>query len=108
MTRRILLDACVPERLRHDLAAAGTVETARYAGLAFLSNGALLAAMAGRFDVLVTTDTNVRYQQPIADGTIAVLVLRAGSNDIDDLRCLIPAALTSLETIQAGTVAEVY
>ena len=40
---RILLDACVPEGLRHDLAAAGTAETARYAGLSLLSNGALLA-----------------------------------------------------------------
>ena len=48
---RVLLDACVPEDLRHHIFG-HDVETARYAGLSHLSNGALLSAMAGRFDVL--------------------------------------------------------
>ena len=57
---RILLDACMPQDFRHALKNFDVV-TARYAGLATLSNGALLAAMAGKFDVLVTTDRNLRY-----------------------------------------------
>jgi hypothetical protein len=61
----VLLDACLPERLRFDLASAGTVHSARYAGLQLLSNGALLAAMAGRYDVLVTCDQSIRYQNVV-------------------------------------------
>jgi predicted nuclease of predicted toxin-antitoxin system len=74
---RILLDACIPERLRHDLVAAGTVETARFAALSHLSNGALITAMVDRFDVLITIDTNLQYQQNLTDRPIAVVILRS-------------------------------
>lgn len=104
---RILLDACVPADFRHDIASAGTVETARFAGLSRLSNGALLTAMAGLFDVLVTVDTSLRHQNTIVGRPVAVIVLRAPTNDISDLRPLVPAILTALATIRPGTVVEV-
>ena len=50
---RVLLDACVTQKLRNDLTG-HDVETARYAGSADVDDRALLDAMAGRFDVLVT------------------------------------------------------
>jgi predicted nuclease of predicted toxin-antitoxin system len=104
---RILLDACLPERLRHDLASAGTVETARFAGLSHLSNGALIAAMAGRFDVLVTIDANLQYQQNLSIRSVAVVVVRSKSNDIGFLRPLMPAVISALVSIEPGTVIEV-
>jgi hypothetical protein len=59
---RVLLDWCVPERLR--LAPAPLdVETARFAGLDDIGDGDLLEAAAGRFDVLVTCDQNLQWQQ---------------------------------------------
>ena len=61
------------------------VVTARYAGLASLSNGALLAAMEGKFDVLVTTDRKLRYQQKLTKRSISIIVLRGNGNRIDDL-----------------------
>jgi predicted nuclease of predicted toxin-antitoxin system len=104
---RILLDECLPVDLRHDLAPAGVVETAQFAGLRQIVNGKLLDAMVGRFDVLVTADANLRYQNAIAGRPIAVLVLRASTNGLADLRPLIPAALNALSRIQPGTVVEV-
>jgi predicted nuclease of predicted toxin-antitoxin system len=104
---RILLDECLPVDFRRDLASAGIVETARYAGLDHLSNGALLVAMAGRFDVLITVDTSLRYQNAIAGQPVAVIVLRAPTNAIVDLRPLVPTIISVLSGIQAGTVAKI-
>jgi hypothetical protein len=56
--RRILLDECVPHDLRHAITG-NDVETARFAGVAQLTNGLLISAIEGRFDVLVTMDGNL-------------------------------------------------
>ena len=104
---RILLDQCVPEPLRHDLTSAGTIETARFAGLSHLSNGALLTAMAGRFDVLITVDGSLPHQQMMTGRLVSVLLVRAPSNAIDDLRPLVPAIMVALASIQPGQVVEV-
>ena len=59
---RVLLDECVDERLRHSFAE-HDCETARFAGLAGLKNGALLvAAERAGFDVIVTVDQNIPDQ----------------------------------------------
>ena len=101
---RILVDECVDQRLRllftgHDC------ETAAYAGLAGLKNGALLAAAeASGFNVLVTTDQEIPYQQNFAARRIAVLILCAPTNRLADLTGLIPAALAILDSIGHGQV----
>jgi predicted nuclease of predicted toxin-antitoxin system len=104
---RILLNACVPGRLCHDFASAGTAVTATYAGLSLLTNGALLSAMTGVFDVLITTDTNLRYQNVIVGRPIAVVVMRAPMNAIVDLRPPGPEALSALATVAPGSVIEI-
>lgn len=72
---RILFDQGTPLPLRHTLTAHG-VETAWQRGWAELSNGDLLAAAeAACFDLLITTDQNLRYQQNLSDRRIAILVL---------------------------------
>ena len=99
---RLLLDECVDERVRlwfvkHEC------QTARYAGLAGLKNGALLAAAeeAG-FDVLVTTDQGIPHHQAVSLGRIAILVLRGETNRRADLQRLLPAALQALEGLLPG------
>ena len=104
---RILLDECLPVDFRHDLVLSGQVETASFAGLAGISNGALLDAMSGRFDVLITIDAGLRYQQSITKRPVAVIVLRVPTNAIDDLRPLVPAILTALTSIKPGMVVEI-
>lgn len=72
---RILLDQGAPLPLRRCLAA-HEIETAWQRGWAQLSNGDLLtSAEAAGFDLLVTTDQNLRYQQNLASRRIAILVL---------------------------------
>ena len=69
---KILLDACVPRRLR-DRLSGHEVRTAPDMGWGDLNNGALLGAMAGQFDALVTVDKRLPEQQHVsaADGLAA-------------------------------------
>jgi predicted nuclease of predicted toxin-antitoxin system len=101
---RLLLDECIDERLRHSFPG-HDCETARYAKLAGLKNGKLLAAAeAAGFDVIVTVDQNIPYQQNLDDRKIALLILCAPTNRRSDLQRLIPAALGVLGTIQPGQI----
>jgi len=103
---RILLDACVPRRLRESLAG-HEVRTAPEMGWGDLNNGALLDAMTGHFDALVTVDKRLPKQQHIMDRPLAVVVLRARSNRLADLLPLVPALLVTLANLGPGGVHEV-
>ena len=103
---RILLDACVPRRLRDSLAG-HEVRTAPEMGWGDLNNGALLDVMAGQFDALVTVDKRLPQQQPIKERPFGVVVLRAKSNRLSDLLPLVPALLTALADLKPGVVNEV-
>jgi hypothetical protein len=107
MTKRVLLDACVPAKMRNEIGGQHVVDTARFAGLSRLGNGRLLDAMSGRYDVLVTTDKSLQYQNVISGRDVAVVVMRAKSNDITQLRPLAPLVMRVLATIQSGEVIEV-
>lgn len=71
---RILFDQGVPAPLRKYLTG-HQVETAYERGWATMKNGDLLAAAQSAFDLFLTTDKNLRYQQNIAGRTIAIAVL---------------------------------
>lgn len=101
---KVLLDENLPHKLRLELPG-HDVFTAQYMGWSGLKNGVLLVqAAAAGFDVMLTMDSGVPYQQNLASLAIAVVVLSAASNDIDDLRPLIPKVLQSLQTARSGTV----
>ena len=103
---RILLDACVPRTLRDSLSG-HQVRTAPEMGWGDLNNGALLDAMAGQFDALVTVDKRLPQQQHIKDRPFGVVVLRARSNRLADLLPLVPALLATLSSLGPGVVNEV-
>lgn len=71
---RVLLDQGTPAPLRRALRD-HSVATAFEQGWAEFANGELLAAAEQAFDVLVTTDQNLRYQLNLADRRLAILVL---------------------------------
>jgi hypothetical protein len=71
---RILFDQGTPVPLKEYLSE-HQVQTAYELGWSWLPNGELLAAAEGRFDVLVTTDRNLRFQQSLSGRKLAVLVL---------------------------------
>jgi hypothetical protein len=81
-------------------------QTARYAGFAGLRNGELLlAAERAGFELLVTVDHGIRFQQNLTGRKLAVLILRPPSNRLKDLLVLVPACLDFLRTIRAGGIA---
>jgi hypothetical protein len=84
------------------------VRTAYEAGLSELANGALLRAAQGSFDALITTDTNIKYQQHLPDFEIALLVLRAFSNAVKAYLPLVPQILQTLEQVRPGQVEYLY
>jgi predicted nuclease of predicted toxin-antitoxin system len=105
---RLLLDECLPRKLKSLFVSAGHIcETVREAGWEGVTNGKLLAQAELLFDVLVTVDKNLRYQQTFQNRVISVLVLRAKSNHIEDLEPLVPAVLNALKTINPGQVIEI-
>jgi predicted nuclease of predicted toxin-antitoxin system len=103
---RILLDACVPNRLRHAITG-HDVSTARQQGWSALPDGELLDRMEGRFDVLVTVDRNLPFQQRLQDRPFAVVILRARSNRLTDLLPLVPALTAALAGISPGETREI-
>jgi hypothetical protein len=82
-------------------------ETVAEAGFSSKQNGELLALAEENFDVLITIDKNIRHQQNIAGRSIAILIIRAASNDLDDIRPHIPLALAALNNIKPGQIVEV-
>lgn len=71
---KVLFDQGVPAPLRHALSA-HTVSTAHEMGWSELSNGMLLKAANEQFDVLITTDQSLRFQQNLAGLRLAIIVL---------------------------------
>jgi hypothetical protein len=71
---RILFDHGTPAPLRHALTG-HSVATAHEMAWTQLDNGSLLRAAEMQFDVLITTDRNLRYQQNLAGYRLAILVL---------------------------------
>lgn len=105
---RLLLDECVPRKIKLMFVAGGhDCETVRDAGFGGKTHGELLTLTESRFDVLVTTDKNIRHQQNLTGRNIAVLILRPPSNDLSDIGPLVPQALVALQALKPGQFAEV-
>jgi hypothetical protein len=104
---RILLDECIDERFRNSFLA-HDCQTARYAGFAGLENGALLnAAETSKFDIFLTVDQGIEYQQNLTHRRIAIIILRAKSNRLKDLLTLVPLCLAHIETVQPGNIVRI-
>jgi predicted nuclease of predicted toxin-antitoxin system len=102
---RILLDECLPARLRRHLPG-HEVQTVPRAGWAGIKNGRLLRFIAdsGKFDVFLTVDKNLPREQKISGLPFAVIVLRARSNSIAAVRPFAPEILRRLPEFQPGHI----
>ncbi len=98
---RVLLDECTPRKLRRELPG-HHVSTVTEQGWSGTRNGALLRRAAGEFDVLLTVDSNMEFQQNVSTLPIAVIVLVAYSNDVNVLQPLMPQVRDLLPTIEPG------
>ena len=97
----MLLDECVDRRLAKEILGHET-RTVPEAGWAGVRNGELLSRAELHFDVLVTVDRKMPFQQDLSRFSIAVIVLRTPSNRLADLRPLVPHLLAVLGRAKRG------
>jgi hypothetical protein len=82
---RVLIDECLPRSLKNHLTD-HDCRTVPEAGLAGRRNGELLSlAEQQKYKIFVTTDKGVEYQQNLRGRSLAVIILRAKSNQLADL-----------------------
>jgi hypothetical protein len=98
---RILLDECVPRRLRKSLLE-HDVRTVPEIGWTSLRNGALLTAAQAQFQAFVTTDQRLPSQQNLSKFTIFVVVLVARRKKLEFLLPLIPELQKALSEPSPG------
>ena len=100
---KVLLDECVTRYLKRDFTN-HEVLTVDEAGFKGLKNGHLLRAASGQYDVLVTVDQNLQYQQNLQSLSIAIIVLKAKRSTYPMLKSLMPQVHETLDAIKPGEI----
>jgi hypothetical protein len=98
---RVLLNECVPKRLRDDLVP-HDVWTVPEMGWTGIKNGKLLQLASSQFDCLLTVDKSLQFQQHVGNLPLAVLVVEIRDSRIDALRAIVPAVKEALASIASG------
>ncbi len=101
---RILLDECIPRRLKKHFRDRGLVLTVTDAGLSGCKNGQLLRRIDGDFSVFITIDKSIQHQQNLATFNISFALLRVVSNDIADIKPVVPRLLSRWHELKPGTL----
>jgi hypothetical protein len=91
-------------RMRRCSLATVDVRTVADQGWLGISNGQLLTLAAAEFDVFVTVDRNLPFQQHLPKFDIAVILLRAKTNRLDDLVLLVPELVSAIPSAKKGVV----
>jgi len=100
---KILLDECMDWRLMRDLPE-HEVKSVKQQGWAALKNGALLAQATQLFDVFITVDKNLPFQNYLQLHSIAIVVLDASPNILSVYRALLPQLKKTLTDIKPQTL----
>jgi hypothetical protein len=103
---RLLLDEHPPIGLSAELPG-HSVDTVSGRGWSGIKNGELLRRMSGQYDVLVTMDRSIEFQQRIPTLPFGIILVRARSNRMEDLRPLVPSILSALDAIKPGRIRRV-
>jgi hypothetical protein len=96
------LDECIDRRLSREFIGY-EVKTVPQMGWAGIKNGQLLTLAETEFDVFITVDRNLSFQQNLPQFGIAVIVLHTISNRLAELKPLAPRILEALPTAAKGT-----
>lgn len=103
---RIFLDECVDRRLALQLGQF-EVRTAAEMGWSGIANGELLKLAEASFDVFVTVDRNLSFQQHLPKFAIAVVLLVPRSNRLMDLMKLVPDLIRTIPEARPGEVTKI-
>lgn len=98
---RVLLDGNLPRTLAA-LLPGHRVETIHQRRWSDLDDGPLLVAAEGEYDVFLTADQNLRYQQNLSGRRLRIIVLRAPRNSLPALAPLAPRILHVLAAMRPG------
>ncbi len=107
---RVLLDECLPKKLKYriqELDSGFDAKTTPEMGWGSLSNGRLLSVDEKEFDVFVTSDKNLSFQQSISKSSIQVVLLVAQTNIYEDLIPLIKKLPVVIKSHKPGRFIEV-
>ena len=104
---RLLLDENLPRQLKGHLTWDIEVLTVQERGWSGKRNSELLMSAEAEFDVLLTMDRGVEFQQNMGNLSLAILVIRAPSNRFEDLESVIPNIQEALKRIHTGQVIRV-
>jgi hypothetical protein len=102
---RVLLDECIPRPLAEHLHG-HFVRTVPQMGWASIANGELIKLAETDFDVFVTVDKGIIYQQNLRSTVLGFILLRAQSNRLEDLLPLVTEMLIALAAIKAGDIVQ--
>ena len=105
---KVLIDECAPRALKKFLVHRGheclTVQEVGWSGK---QNGELLGLAEVSFDVLVSIDTNLSYQQNLTGRRIGIVILHSSSNRLEQLKKFFPSCLSAIEKIKPGDLVQV-
>ena len=103
---RVLLDEQLPVDLSAELRG-HAVDTVAGRGWVGIKNGELLRRMSGQYDVLVTMDRGIEFQQHIPILPFGIVLVRAQSNRLQDLKPLVPSILAAFLAAKPGLIRRV-
>ncbi len=104
---KVLLDECLPRRLLRDLGCFSATTVPRQ-GWAGKNDSELLMLADGEFDVFITLDSNLIFQQNLKTMKLSIVVLHAVNSRYETLQPLIPDLLEAIKSIEVpGTVSTV-
>ena len=107
---RILLDECLPVKLKYrfqEISPEFQVSTVTGQGWTGIKNGKLLEKAQQDFEIFVTIDQNLPYQQELSKYSIAVVALKAKSNRYKDLLGFVNSASETIKTAEKSKFYEI-
>ncbi len=100
---KILLDECLPRRLIRDLNRYSVTTVSRQ-GWSGVADTELLKLADAEFDILITMDSNLVFQQNLKLSALRIIVLRAFNSRYETLQILVPDIMNAIEKIQPGQI----
>ena len=100
---KVLLDECVPRKLKREIANHEVV-TVTEQGWSGIENGELLKLAATEFDIFLTVDQNLSFQQNLKNFDIGIILMVARNNRLKTLLPLMPALRAAIEDVKVGEI----
>lgn len=100
---KILLDECVPRKLKRELPEYDVI-TVIQQGWSGKKNGELLSLMSAEFDIFITIDQNMQYQQNLEGVAISIIVMVAPSNRLEALLPLVTKVRAAIVSAKSGEI----